>query len=158
MSDAEKSKPAPGEKAAKPKAPLSFRFAVFMMMVTALVFLPTSIVLSVCMMPTLVAAIVDNQPQKTAWLTVGAMNFAGAVPACFNLWDAGHTVPAAFQMITQPMTVVVSFGGAAVGWMIYYNITPLVALMLLRRSEGRLTDIDKRQKELVKKWGPEVAS
>ncbi len=149
--------PAKENKPEGKKTPFSYRFAVFMMLVTAAVFLPVTIVLVTCMVPTLVASIVDNQPRKTAWLTVGAMNFAGALPACFNLLGA-YSVPSAFQTITQPMTVIVSFGGAAVGWMIYYNVTPLVALMLLRRNEGRLRQIDKRQKELVKKWGQEVAS
>ena len=59
------------------KTPFSVRFAIFMALVSALVFLPTTIIFTVCMIPTLVAAIVDNHPQKTAWLTVGAMNMAG---------------------------------------------------------------------------------
>ena len=144
--------------AANSKIPFSVRFAVFMIFVTALVFLPSTIVFSVCMIPTLVAAIIDNEQRKTAWLTVGSMNLAGTVPGVFNLWDMGHTVPAAFQLVAQPMTIMLSFGGAAVGWMIYYNVTPIVALIILRKNEGRLKDIEKRQKVLVKKWGAEVAA
>jgi hypothetical protein len=140
------------------KTPFSVRFAVFMIFVTALVFLPTTIVIAICMAPTLVAAIVDNHARKTAWLTVGAMNFAGTVPGVFNLWDMGHTVPAAFQLVAQPLIIMFSFGGAAVGWMIYYNLTPIVAMIILRKNEVRLKDIEKRQKELVKQWGGEVAS
>jgi hypothetical protein len=142
----------------KEKMPLSVRFAIFMIFVTALVFLPSTIVFSVCMIPTLVAAIVDNEQRKTAWMTVGSMNFAGTIPGFFNLWDMGHTVPAAFQLIAQPMTIMLSFGGAAVGWMIYYNVTPIVALIILKKNEGRLQEIEQRQKELVKKWGGEVAA
>jgi hypothetical protein len=138
--------------------PFSVRFAIFMIFVTALVFLPSTIVVSICMVPTLVAAIVDNNLRKTAWLTVGAMNFAGTVPAVFNVWDMGHTVPAAFQLVAQPMTIMLSFGGAAVGWMIYYNLTPIVAMIILKKNEVRLREIEKRQKELVKKWGGEVAA
>ncbi|MBI3441793.1 MAG: hypothetical protein HY052_08365, partial [Proteobacteria bacterium] len=83
------------------KTPFSVRFAIFMLLVTAVLFLPTTILFSVCLIPTLVAAIVDTQRPKTAWLTVGAMNLAGTVPSWFMLWDTGHTIPGALQLITQ---------------------------------------------------------
>lgn len=153
---AEQKKNDEGQKAAA--RPLSYRFAIFMLFVTALVFLPTTIVMTICMVPTLVAAVIDDHPHKTAWLTVGAMNFAGAIPACFTLWESGHTIDAAFQVVTQPLALILAFGGAAAGWMIYYNVTPMVALMIIRQNEGRLREIDRRHKDLVKKWGTEVSS
>jgi len=140
----------------KTKTPFSVRFAIFVLLVTAVVFLPSTILFSVCMIPTLVAAIVDSQRQKTAWLTVGAMNLAGTIPAWFLLWDAGHTIPAAFHLVVQPMTIITSFGGASVGWLVYYNVTPLVAGIILKKNEYRFREIEKRQKELIRKWGEDV--
>ncbi len=110
------------------------------------------------MIPTLVAMVIDKHPQKTAWLTVGGMNLAGTIPAWMTLFDMGHTTPAAFQLIAEPMTVIMSYGGAAVGWLLYHNITPVVAGIILGRNERRLKAIDLRQKELVKKWGSEVTA
>ena len=161
MSDKnEENKTAPG----KTGMPLMVRFAIFMVFVTAVIFLPTTIIWSVCLLPTLVAAIIDNHPQKTAWLTVGAMNVAGTVPIWFSLLDsgqysmldAGRAIPAAFQLIAQPMTIIVAYGGAAIGSIIYYKVTPLVAAIVQNKNERRLRDIDKRQKALVKKWGEGV--
>lgn len=140
----------------KHKTPFAVRVSFFMLMVTALVFLPSTIVLSVCLIPALVAAVIDNHAQKTAWLTVGAMNLAGTVPAWISLLDMGHTLAAAFQLIAQPGTVLVAYGGAAVGWIIYYNVTPFVASIILSKNERRLKDIDRRQQELIKKWGSGV--
>ena len=140
------------------RTPFAVRFAIFMAFVSALVFLPTTIVFSVCMIPTLVAAVIDNHTRKTAWLTVGAMNMAGTVPVWFALLDAGHTIPAAFQLIVQPAMLLVSYGGAAIGWAIYYKVTPLVALVVQSKNEWRLRDIDKRQKALARKWGDGVVS
>jgi hypothetical protein len=148
----------------KTKTPLTVWFAIFMVLVTAVIFLPTTIVWSICLLPTLVAAIIDNHPQKTAWLTVGAMNVAGTIPVWFqmldagqySMLDAGRAIPAAFQLISQPMTVIISYGGAAIGWIIYYKVTPLVAAIVQSKNERRLRDIDKRQKTLVKKWGDGV--
>lgn len=140
------------------KTPFSVRFSIFTLLVTAVVFLPSTILFSVCLIPTLVAAIVDNQRQKTAWLTVGAMNLAGTIPGWFSLWDTGHTIPAAFQLVIQPATIILSFGGAAAGWFIHYNVTPLVAGIILKKNEYRLRDIERRQKALLKKWGEKVIS
>lgn len=148
----------------KRKTPFLVWFAIFMVLVTAVIFLPTTIIWSICLLPTLVAAIIDNHPQKTAWLTVGAMNVAGTVPAWFSMLesgqysmlDAAHAIPAAFQLIAQPTTIIVSYGGAAIGWIIYYKVTPLVAAVMQSKNERRLRDIDKRQKALAKKWGEGV--
>lgn len=138
--------------------PFSVRFAFFMVLVTAIVFLPTTIILFVGLIPTMVAAIIDNNPTKTAWLTVGAMNLAGTVPVWFMLLDAGHTIPAAFQLVGQPSTIILSYGGAAAGWFIYNWVTPWVAAMVQAKNERRLRDIDKRQKALIRKWGEDVVA
>jgi hypothetical protein len=55
------------------------------------------------------------------------------------------------------MSIFIAYGAAAVGWVIYYNVTPFVAVIVQNKNERRLKEIDKRQKELVKKWGVEVA-
>jgi len=144
------------QNAVKAGTPFSVRFAFFMVLVTAVVFLPTTIVFFIGLIPTMVAALIDNNPRKTAWLTVGMMNVAGTVPVWFSLLDAGHTIPAAFQLITQPSTIILSYGGAGIGSLIYYKVTPLVAAFVQGKNERRLRDIDKRQKFLVKKWGEDV--
>jgi len=146
------------------KTPFAVRFAIFMVFVSAVIFLPTTIVVCVCMIPTLVASIIDNHARKTMWLTVGAMNMAGTVPVWFSLMDAGQfsmldpgrAIPAAFQLIVQPMNIIVSYGGAAVGWGVYNYVTPLVAAVVQSKNERRLRDIDRRQKTLIKKWGDGV--
>ncbi len=134
----------------------SIKFAFFMVFVSMLVFLPTTILFVGCLVPTLVAYIVDNNSRKTAWLTVGAMNMAGIIPIWFSLLDMGHTISNSFDLIRTPMTIIVSYGGAALGWFIYVNVTPFVAGILRMKNESRLKQIEARQKALIKKWGEEV--
>lgn len=136
----------------------SIKFAVFMLCVTMFVFLPTTILFLVCMIPTMVAYIVDNSFNKTIWVTVGVMNLAGTIPAWFRLWDVGHTIQNAFYVIMQPMTIIVSYGGAAVGWFIYINVTPFIASIIVMKNESRLKQINKRVQELSRKWGDDVAN
>lgn len=142
----------------RPKKSFSVRFAIFMLLVTAVIFLPTTILFSVCLIPTFVAFVTDNHWPKTAWLTVGAMNLAGTIPGWFLLWDQGHTIQMAIHMIIQPMTIIISFSGAAVGWLIYYNVPSLVAGIILKKNEYRLREVEKRQKELIRKWGEGIIS
>ncbi len=141
----------------KRKTPFSVKFAIFMLMVTAGVFFPTTVLFCGCLIPTLVAALVDPYPQKTTWITVGCMNFAGAVPAWFSLWETGQKLTDALQLLMQPRTYIMAYGGAALGWVIYHNVTPFVARLMVMRHEKRLKDIDKRQRDLIRKWGQEVA-
>jgi hypothetical protein len=140
----------------KKPLPLSVKFALFSVMVAAVVFHPTSIVFAACMLPTLVAAVVDRETEKTMWITVGAMNLAGTIPAGFALWTTGHNLDNVFVVLSDPVLLFIAMGGAATGWFLYQNVTPFVASAMMRRSHKRLKDIDKRQKDLVKKWGAEV--
>lgn len=145
-------------KVAKPSMPMAVRFAFFMLFVTAIMFLPTTILFFVCMIPTLVAAIVDNHARKTAWLTIGAMNGAGTLPIWINMMEEGHTLQAAFHQILDPSSVLVPYGGAAIGWIINSNVTPFVAMIVLKKNEKRVRDIEQRQQELIRKWGKGVVS
>ncbi len=147
---------APQEVVQNSGSSFSVKFAFFMVFVSMLVFLPTTILFSVCLIPTLVSYIIDNNERRTAWLTVGAMNVAGTVPIWFNLWNIGHTIDNAFDLIRSPMTIIISFGGAALGWFIYVNVTPFVAGILKMKNEARLKQIEARQQALIKKWGEEV--
>lgn len=141
----------------KRKTPLSVRIGLFLMLVVAVVFLPATVVFMVCMLPTFVAALVDRHPQKTMWITIGALNLAGTVPAWYALWDRGSDIKDALAVVSDAGTLLMAYGAAAGGWMIHQNITPLVASMMVRRSEGRLREIDRRQKELLRKWGEDIA-
>lgn len=147
---------AQAEEGKKAKLPLSVKFALFCILVMACVFFPTTVLFCGCMIPTLVAAVVDNYPQKTAWVTVGCMNFAGTVPAWFLLWERGQRIDHAFDLLMQSSTLIIAYGAAGVGWVLYHNITPFVAGILVLRNEKRLKDIEKRQKDLISKWGQEV--
>lgn len=140
------------------KIPFAAKFSIFTLMMLGAVFYPTTVLLVVGMLPTIVAPLIDDRPQKTAWLTVGAMNFAGILPAWFQLWQVGHKLENAMVLIVDPSVLLMAYGGAAVGWIVYHQIPIAVAGILAMRSETRLKEIEKRQKELVRKWGAEVAS
>lgn len=141
----------------KSKTPFSVKFAVFVVLMSSIIFFPSTILFCGGMLPTLVAALVDDRPRKTAWVTVGAMNLAGVLPTLIKLWQTGHSLTASLELLMDASTLALAYGGAAVGWFIYNQVPLMVSGIMARKSDRRLTEIEKRQKELVRKWGNEVA-
>lgn len=140
----------------KTKTPFAVKFSVFLLLVAGAIFLSTSVLFIVCMVPTLVAMVIDRQPQKTMWITIGAMNLAGTLPSLFSLWQIRGDLNDTFALLTHPLTMLMAYGAAALGWVIHQNFTPFVASVLVRKNQIRLKEIEKRQKELVRKWGEDV--
>ena len=122
----------------------------------AIVFLPTTFILSIAMLPTFVAFIVDRSKRKTKAITVGAMNLAGSVPFLLELWMKGHNFEQAIEIITNPKAIIVMYAAAAVGYLIDWAMTGIIASFLLQRGKARVKAIEKRQKELIERWGEEV--
>jgi len=121
-----------------------------------LVFLPSTLLLTVGMIPTVVAYVVDRDPEKTAPMTVGALNFVGVVTFLINLWQAGHTMAALSKVMTDPFAWLVMYGAAGLGWSLYYGIPPAVAGWITLRAQSRIARRVEEQQELVAHWGSEV--
>lgn len=140
----------------KKKLPFSVRMSFFCLMVLAAVFFPTTVLFCGCMLPSFVAALVDGGRQKTAGVTVGAMNLAGTVPAWLELWQMGAGIEHAIALLLQPRILLMAYVAAALGWALYFYIPPLISSILVRKAEKRLKDIEKRQSELLRKFGDQV--
>ena len=158
MAKDKKKKEKPNDNESGGLSTLSILRAVVLPLLVAIVFLPSTIVLSVLMLPTLVAALMDANKPKTLALTIGALNLAGASTAWFELLRQGHRIAIAQEIAMDPQNVFISYGAAFVGWFLYMNVTALVAKVISRRAGMRIRSIDKRQNELKDIWGPSVAS
>lgn len=145
------------KKNSTPRLPFSVRVSIFCLMVTAMLFYPTTVLLCGCMLPAFVAALVGNKPDRTAGMTVGAMNLAGTVPALLDLWEMGGRIDHALALLLQPQTLLYAYAAAACGWMIYFQVPGVVSGVLVKRGQKRLADIDRWQQELLRKWGPQIA-
>ncbi len=117
---------------------------------------PTVIVLSVALVPTAVAFIMERKKGFYGGITVGALNLAGTAPYLTDLWFKGHTVDAAMTIITSVLAWAAFYGSAAVGWAIY-AVTPNLVSSFMAITAGRqITSLRARQRELVQTWGPDV--
>lgn len=124
-------------------------------LLAAVLFMPTTILLVVGMLPTVVAALIDRKGGARA-ITVGALNLCGCIPFLMDLWTKGHTSALSVSLITDPLTIIVMYAAAGIGYMIDWALSGIVATILVQRSTSRLEAVRKRQADLVARWGKEV--
>lgn len=122
------------------------------------VLLPTCLVLGAMMLPTLCALLVDRARGRYLTITVGLLNFCGALPAVADLWLEGQGLGAALDELRDLLAWLMAYGSAAVGWAIYWMTPPLVASYYALATNGRLQALRRRQKALGEQWGDGVAA
>ena len=124
----------------------------------ALMVIPTVIVLAFTMLPTGVAFIIERGRSWYGGVCVGAMNLAGAAPTLVDLWFNGHTIDRALASLTDILSLLLIYGSAAIGWLIYTMTPNLVATYMAMTAGRRVTALKGQQKELLQQWGPDVES
>ncbi len=143
------------DKDKKKKSGWGLQIMMIFGLLAAVLFMPTTILLVVGMLPTVVAALIDRKGGARA-ITVGALNLCGCIPFLMDLWTKGHTTELAVSLITDPLTIIVMYAAAGIGYMIDWALSGIVATILVQRSMSRMEAIRKRQAELVERWGKEV--
>ena len=144
---------------AKPRINKSRIFLYLMLTIPiALMIIPTVIVLLFALLPTGVAFLIERGKGWYGGVCVGAMNLAGTAPTLTDLWFTGHTIDAAFSALTDVFAIMLMYGAAAIGWLIYATTPNIVSAYMAMTAGRRITALKAQQKELVLKWGPDVES
>lgn len=120
--------------------------------------IPTIVVLSVALLPSGVAFLVERGKGWYGGVTVGSLNMAGAAPYLVDLWTKNHTVDGAIDVITNVWAYLIIYGSAGFGWAIYTTMPAVVGSFMAMTAGRRITALRDQQKELVLKWGPDVES
>ena len=119
---------------------------------------PESIVLLlVGLLPTMVAFIIDKSSGKYATLCVGAMNIAGIFPSIYKLWTGQNNFTQAIQIISNIFDLVIMYGGAGFGWILYIIIPSVVSALLNVIAERRISRLRSQQRDLISEWGKDVS-
>ncbi|MFY8092700.1 MAG: hypothetical protein ACOVN0_04380 [Niveispirillum sp.] len=121
-----------------------------------LMMMPTSVLILAGLAPTFVAYLIDRDPEKSAALTVGAMNLCGVAPYIVRLWQRGHEMSVTLRMLADPGTWLVMFGAAAMGWLLYFFIPQIVAAVMSLRSQSKIKELEERRGMLIADWGTDV--
>ena len=124
-----------------------------------IVALPTAMVLVVGFLPTLVARLVDETNRRYCTRTVAGLNFVGVAPFLIKLWSSGHNdIVGAGRLITDPFAIVVMFGTAAIGWLMFIGFPGVVAAVSTINANRRIAQLKDRQLALVEEWGNAITS
>jgi hypothetical protein len=123
----------------------------------AVAMLPTTILIMAGMIPTAVAYFVDSSRERGLGPTVLFLNFAGIMPSLFKLWQHGHSVSRALELVLQPMNMLVMLLPAAFAWLLYMYVPILVSGVLRRNAEARIKRIERDQEYLIDQWGSLVS-
>ena len=118
--------------------------------------LPSLIVLSIGLLPTAVAFIVDRSDHKSGAFCVGGMNFSGVLPFIIKLWSESHTVIAAIEIISDIFSLLIMYAAAGFGWMMFLAIPPVISSFLTVISQTRVKVLRANQQKIVDEWGPGV--
>ncbi len=60
------------------------------------------------------------------------------------------------EIATQPMAVIVMYAASGVGYVIDWAMSGVVSTILYQRGLSRRKAIERRQEELIDRWGREV--
>jgi hypothetical protein len=121
--------------------------------------MPTLVLLMVGMLPTLIAYfIVDRHRAKYTTRTIGYLNFAGCLPYTLDVWGSGGVweFGTVFEIIADPLALLVMFSAAATGWVVFYATPPVVSAYLVVTSGIKVKNFKARQQELIQDWGRNV--
>ena len=140
------------------KSKLSFRvlFLLLIFMIFALLYMPMAILFFVGMLPTLVVYFTDRVPGKNKTFTIGAMNFAGCFYYMLSMWSTPKPMQLAVDYLSDPMTIVIIYSAAVVGYIVDSVATLSVASILRQKSQVRLQKLESNKKKLEKRWGEKV--
>lgn len=125
--------------------------------VAAVVFLPVTALLFIGMLPTVMARLTDKTKERTKVLTVGFMNFAGCYPFVYQLIESGLKLQNAISILSDPLTVVMIYSAALLGYGIEWLVTNMVAGLMVQKGRNRLETITKMHENMTKQWGREVS-
>ena len=114
------------------------------------------VLLLIGMAPTGVAMIFDRSPSRNQTRTVGYLNFAGCLPWVIDYWLVGGDFARIFEIFVDPMALFVMYSSAALGWLLFFAIRPIVGSYLAVSAEMKEKQIARVQRKMEEEWGPEV--
>lgn len=108
------------------------------------------------MLPAIVAIIVDRGAGRFASKTVSACNFVGILPFLFDIGMTYEQSLATKQLMAEPITWLVIYGFAMVGWMMIWVLPQVTLIIFTMRADVKTKNLQKEQDELLDEWGEEV--
>jgi len=138
------------------KSPISWGWIASLIILMMIISLPTVIVLSIGMLPTIVTRISDRSDHHFSTFCVGGLNLAGVYPYLITIWFENHTIRGAMDIMSDVFVLVVMYGSATFGWLLYQTIPPVIAAFLNVMAERRVAVLRANQTKIIDEWDEKV--
>lgn len=139
----------------QPRKKTSFFKKVFYIILMTIVslFQPASALIFFCgMLPSFMTMLIDKDPNKTAVYSVMPMNLIGVCSIMLDLHQENNTIQYALSLLSTPFHWVIMYGGAAFGWIFYFIIPQIVAILIVKKTEIQTSLLEKSRDKLVTRW------
>lgn len=120
------------------------------------VFLPTLVMLTPLMAPTILALVFDRDRGKHLAIAVGMLNACGSLQGVGVLWSHGQTFSDVWPVLGDPLTWMFAYAAAGMAWLVYASIPPVISAYYKAASEARIRNLMIQQQQLIDAWGEEV--
>ena len=100
------------------------------LMTLAYISLPTVVLIFFGLMPSIVALVIDRTEGRYATFCVLGMNFSGLFPFLTDVWFQVHTTDMAIRIMTNVFNLLIIYGSAGFGWVLYMALPPVITTFL----------------------------
>ena len=147
-----KAQPAPAPKAFKPA------LLLVLLLPAAALMAPIAIVMVAALVPTVVARIVDSNPNRHLTFTVLGLNLVGSLYFVHQVLTKGNSLEVVAMVLQDSIGWLAALSGAGCGWLLFMAVPPLIAKMAEAQSGLRLRRVHRDQTQLINEWGEVVAA
>jgi hypothetical protein len=78
------------------------------------------------------------------------------LPWVIDYWLVGGDFARIFEIFVDPMALFVMYSSAALGWLLFFAIRPIVGSYLAVSAEMKEKQIGRVQRKMEEEWGPEI--
>jgi len=146
-----KAQPAPAPKAFKPT------LLLVLLLPAAALMAPIAIVMVAALVPSVVARIVDSNPNRYLTFTVLGLNLVGSLYFVHQVLTKGNSLEVVAMVLQDSIGWLAALSGAGCGWLLFVAVPPLIAKVAEAQSGLRLRRVHRDQTQLINEWGEVVA-
>ena len=128
------------------------------LMTLAIISLPTVLLIFFGLMPSIVAMVIDRTEGRYATFCVLGMNLSGLFPFLTDIWFQVHTTDMAIRIMTNVFNLLIIYGSAGFGWMLYMALPPVITTFLSSMSQRRVAVLREKQAQIIEEWGESVTT
>lgn len=128
------------------------------LMTLAYISLPTVVLIFFGLMPSIVALVIDRTEGRYATFCVLGMNFSGLFPFLTDVWFQVHTTDMAIRTMTNVFNLLIIYGSAGFGWVLYMALPPVITTFLSAMSQRRVAELREKQAQIIEEWGESVTT